>query len=259
MANNPQMQFLGLSGIPFVKPGDEISSLIIKDCQQQNIQLQDNDVVVITQKIISKSENRIRDLKKINPGVKARFYALITQKDPRFVQLVLEESKSVLRAKKNVLIVEHKNGFICANAGIDHSNVENDTTNQGEYFLLLPDNADASAKRIRKDLEEFYKVRLGVLIIDSHGRAWRNGTTGMSIGFSGLPGVVDLRGNEDLFGFRLKITMVAASDELAAAASLLMGQAKEGVPVVIARGFPYPLREGNLKELIRLKKYDLFR
>ncbi len=259
MANNPIMQFIGISGIPLVKPGEEISSLIINRCQKLNIELQDDDVVVITQKIISKSENRIRDLNMIIPGLTARFYGLITQKDPRFVQLVLLESKSVLRAKKNTLIVEHKNGFVCANAGIDHSNVETDLSKPGDYFLLLPENADDSATRIRGQLEKYYNARLGVLIIDSHGRAWRNGTTGMTIGLSGLPGLVDLRGQEDLFGFKLKITMVAAADELAAGASLLMGQAKEGIPVVVVRGFPYQLREGNLNELIRPKQNDLFR
>ncbi len=259
MVNFPRLELIGLKDFKYVHPGDNIASMVIEYCQRQNIEIHNEDIFVITQKIVSKSENRYRNLQDIKPGIRAHEYSLITKKDPRFVQLVLDESNKVLRAKKNTLIVEHKNGFICANAGIDHSNTESQSNNPEDNYLLLPQNSDLSAQRIRIDLERFYNLRFGVLIIDSHGRAWRNGTVGTTIGISGIPGLVDLRGSEDLFGFKLKITMVAASDELAAAASLLMGQAKEGIPIVIARGFPYKLREGNLSELIRNKKDDLFR
>jgi coenzyme F420-0:L-glutamate ligase/coenzyme F420-1:gamma-L-glutamate ligase len=165
----------------------------------------------------------------------------------------------VIRTAYNTLIVEHKLGFISANAGIDHSNVKSDWGNDLDWVLLLPEDPDLSAAQIRVALEQKFNCHLGVLIIDSHGRAWRNGTVGTTIGLSGLPGLLDLRGTTDIFGFNLKITQVATADELAAGASLLMGQAAERTPVVFAHGFPYALREGNLQELIRPKEQDLFR
>jgi coenzyme F420-0:L-glutamate ligase/coenzyme F420-1:gamma-L-glutamate ligase len=169
--------------------------------------------------------------------------------------LILRESREVLRVRPGSVVVEHKLGFVCANAGIDHSNVAGDDN----WALLLPMDPDASAARLREQLESASGARLGVLIIDSHGRAWRLGTVGAAIGLSGLPGVVDLRGNTDLSGYTLKITQVGAADELAAAASLVMGQAAEGTPVVHVRGFPYPLREGALGELLRPREEDMFR
>jgi coenzyme F420-0:L-glutamate ligase/coenzyme F420-1:gamma-L-glutamate ligase len=155
--------------------------------------------------------------------------------------------------------VEHKLGFVCANAGIDHSNVAGPGNSAEEWILLLPADPDRSAKAIRAAIESSTGKQIGILIIDSHGRAWRNGTVGAAIGISGLPGVTDLRGRPDLFGYKLQVTQVGVADELAAAASLVMGQAAEGTPVVHVRGFPYPLREGALQELIRPKEQDLFR
>jgi coenzyme F420-0:L-glutamate ligase/coenzyme F420-1:gamma-L-glutamate ligase len=259
MIRIPSLELIGLKDFPYIQPGDNIASKVIDYCQEQKLEIYNEDIFVITQKIVSKSENRYRNLIYVKPNFPAWCYSLITKKDPRFVQLVLDESKKVLRAKTNTLIVEHKNGYVCANAGIDHSNTESHSNNPEDTFLLLPQNSDLSAQLIRGDLEKYFNLKFGVLIIDSHGRAWRNGTVGITIGLSGIPGLVDLRGSEDLFGYKLKITQVAASDELAAAASLLMGQAKEGIPIVIARGFPYSLREGYLSELIRNKKDDLFR
>jgi coenzyme F420-0:L-glutamate ligase/coenzyme F420-1:gamma-L-glutamate ligase len=168
----------------------------------------------------------------------------------------------VLRVRPGTVIVEHRLGFICASAGIDHSNVAplpgSELSLEG-WVLLLPENPDASAAALRHRFELASGARLGVLIIDSHGRSWRLGTVGTTIGLSGLPGLVDLRGEPDLFGYRLQITLVGAADELAAAASLIMGQAAEGTPVVHARGFPYPLREGSLSELLRPRDQDMFR
>jgi coenzyme F420-0:L-glutamate ligase/coenzyme F420-1:gamma-L-glutamate ligase len=174
------------------------------------------------------------------------------------VELVLKESISVLRTRPGTIIVEHRLGFVCANAGIDHSNVspENESDN---WVLLLPENPDQSAKRIRSSLEKVYKRKIGVLIIDSHGRAWRLGTVGISVGFSGIPGLLDLRGDPDMFGRTLQVTQVGVADELAAAASLAMGQADEGTPVVHVRGFPHALRPGSLQELIRPEDEDMFR
>lgn len=254
-----ELKLITLEHFPLVKPGDNLAELIANCVAAQGISPQKGDIFILAQKIVSKSEGRLRNLSTIQPSQEALNIAEITKKDPRFVEAVLSESKSVLRVRYNTLIVEHKLGFICANAGIDHSNVHGDWGNELDWILLLPENPDLSAEKTRRGLEKHFGCELGVLIIDSHGRAWRNGTVGVSIGVAGMPALVDLRGNEDLFGFKLKITQVAAADELAAGASLLMGQAKEGTPVVLAHGFPYPLREGNLQELIRPEELDLFR
>ncbi|WP_298004468.1 coenzyme F420-0:L-glutamate ligase, partial [Anaerolinea sp.] len=155
--------------------------------------------------------------------------------------------------------VEHRNGFVCANAGIDHSNVMGPWGNPEDWVLLLPEDSDASCRALREQFIQKTQKNIGVMIIDSHGRAWRMGTVGVAIGIAGVPGLVDLRGKPDLYGYRLRITMIGAADELAAAASLVMGQADEGTPVVLVRGFPYPLRESSIQELIRPKELDLFR
>ncbi len=182
------------------------------------------------------------------------------EKDPRLVELILAESNCVLRNVPGIIIVEHKLGFICANAGIDHSNVCGPHGDPKDWVLLLPEDPDGSARRIRIALQVRYKVQLAVLIIDSHGRAWRNGIVGVSIGMSGIPAIVDMRGKPDLFDYSLRVTQIAASDELAAGASLMMGQACEGTPVVHAHGFPYPLQDDStIKDLIRNKQRDLFR
>jgi coenzyme F420-0:L-glutamate ligase / coenzyme F420-1:gamma-L-glutamate ligase len=248
-----------LPDFPLVKPGDDLGEIILNRLSAEKIDLRDRDIIVLAQKIVSKSEGRLFRLSSVEPSQRACDLARQVDKDPRFVELVLRESREVLRARPGALIVEHRLGFICANAGIDHSNVEGPDGDAEDWVLLLPVDPDGSAERIRRKLAPQGGINLGVLVIDSHGRAWRNGVVGISIGFAGLPGVVDMRGKPDLFGFRLRITQIAAVDELAAAASLVMGQADEGVPVVHVRGFPYPLREGHLTELIRPKDQDYFR
>ncbi len=248
-----------LPGIPLIKPGDHLVTIILHSLADAGIYLEDGDILVIAQKIVSKSEGRMVNLTQIKPSARAEDYSRISGKDPRLVELILRESKQVLRASPGIMIVEHKRGFICANAGIDHSNTIEVGDESENWVLLLPEDPDASASAIRSGLEKTYGVRLGVQIIDSHGRAWRQGTVGTTIGLSGVPGLVDLRGKPDLFGFRLRITQVGVADELAAAASLMMGQAAEGTPVVHVRGFPYPLRESQLNELIRPEQQDLFR
>lgn len=245
-----------LLGIPMVQAGDSLTEVVLAGLQESAIELQEGDILVLAQKIVSKAEGRQISLTTIQPSQRALELARKTEKDARFVELVLRESRSVLRYRVGTLIVEHRQGFVCANAGIDHSNVQDDE----DTYLLLPEDADASAQRLREDLRIATGVRdLGILIIDSHGRAWRMGTVGVAIGLAGLPGLVDMRGEKDLFGYQLRVTQVAAADELAAAASLMMGQAAEGRPVVHVRGFPFRLREGNLEELIRPKELDLFR
>jgi coenzyme F420-0:L-glutamate ligase/coenzyme F420-1:gamma-L-glutamate ligase len=176
--------------------------------------------------------------------------------------LILQESNEVLRTRIGAIIVEHRLGFVCANAGIDHSNVDTSLLSGEDpegWVLLLPQDPDLSSRMMRNEIKSLTGKSIGILIIDSHGRAWRNGTVGTAIGMSGIPGLEDLRGKADLFGYTLQVTTVGVADELAAAASLVMGQANEGTPVVHVRGFPYPLREGSLKELIRPKDQDLFR
>lgn len=249
----------GLQGFPLIKPADKLPEIIIDSLISNQITLADGDILVLAQKIVSKSENRLINLQNVIPGEEAGRIAKETGKDSRLVQLVLDESRSVLRTRTGTIIVEHRLGFVCANAGIDHSNVKGAWGDENDWVLLLPEDPDGSARSIRSSLRGKTGCDIGVMVIDSHGRAWRNGTTGVAIGISGVPGLVDLRGTEDLFGFKLRITQVGAADELAAAASLVMGQAAEGIPVVHARGFPYPLRESSLYELIRPREQDMFR
>lgn len=246
-------------GIPLIRPGDSLAQILHQAVVSAGIEWQDGDILVVAQKIVSKAEGRLVNLDDVVPSDEAFHYAKVTEKDPRFIELVLRESNEVLRARLGTIIVEHHRGFVCANAGIDHSNVQGDGGDGDEWFLLLPEDPDASARKIRDDLVKISGIRIGIVIIDSHGRAWRMGTVGAAIGVAGVPALVDLRGTEDLFGYQLRVTMVAAADELAAAASLVMGQAAEGTPAVHVRGFPYVLRESSLGELIRPKEMDLFR
>jgi len=251
--------FTALQELPIIKKGDDLADILIDLVKNQSFEIEDGDIFVIAQKVVSKAEGRLINFSNLKPSTQALELEKITHKDPRFIELVLSESKKVIRAKENTLIVEHKNGFICANAGIDHSNIGEHGMLSEDWALLLPENPDKSAYNIRQKLEKNFKKEIGVLIIDSHGRAWRNGTVGITIGISGLPGLVDLRGKPDLVGFKLKVTTLGAADELAAGASLLMGQVAEGTPVIHVRGFPYPLRESTLNELIRPENEDLFR
>jgi coenzyme F420-0:L-glutamate ligase/coenzyme F420-1:gamma-L-glutamate ligase len=255
-----------LENIPLIRQGDNLADIILN---ATNFTLLDNDVFVIAQKIVSKSEGRMVNLADVQPSQKAIELSQKTEKDARLVELMLQESNEVVRYRKNVIVVEHKLGFICANAGIDHSNVSpspltplpktGEENNKDDYVLLLPENPDKSAKQIRDEIKKRTNKNIGVMIIDSHGRAWRNGTVGICIGLSGIPAVIDERGWKDLFGYTLQATIIGVADELAAAASLVMGQAAEGTPVVHVRGFPYPLGEGSLQDLIRPKDMDMFR
>ena len=255
-----------LSGIPLIRQGDNLADIVIRALQGNNVSLEENDILVFAQKIVSKAEGRSINLTTVTPSTRAIELAAQTEKDPRLVELVLQESKEVLRTRPGTIIVEHRLGFVCANAGIDHSNVDSPLPGREglgvraeDLVLLLPADPDRSAATIRQDIISKTSKQVGLLIIDSHGRAWRNGTVGVAIGIAGLPGLQDLRGQPDLSGVTLRITQVGVADELAAAASLIMGQAAEGTPVIHVRGFPYPLREGSLKELLRPKEQDLFR
>lgn len=248
------MQLFALSGIPLVNPGDALCPLIVVALQASGLALRSGDVLVLAQKIVSKSEGRYVELAGVTPSARAVQLAGECNKDPRLVEVILGESREVVRVRRDVLVVEHRLGYVLANAGVDASNVGD----EGKV-LLLPVDPDASCKSLRAALLAVTGVAPGVVINDSWGRAWRMGTTGTALGVAGVPALEDLRGVPDLFGRRLRSTDVALADELAAAASLLMGQAGEGNPVILVRGFPYPLRESSAAELLRPKSLDLFR
>ena len=251
------LSLFALPGIPMVRPGDDLAALIAEGYVQAGEAATSGDVLVVAQKIVSKSEGRYADLATVTPGAKARELARRTEKDPRLVELILSESRRVVRHRPNVIIVEHRLGFVMANAGIDSSNVE--PSEGDERVLLLPRDPDGSARRLREGLRERLGVDCAVIVNDSVGRAWRIGTVGLALGAAGLPSLLDLRGRDDLFGRPLEVTQVALADELAAAASLLQGEADEGMPVVAVRGLS-PAGPGNAgAALIRDEADDLFR
>jgi coenzyme F420-0:L-glutamate ligase/coenzyme F420-1:gamma-L-glutamate ligase len=247
------LRLRALPAIPLIEPGDDLAEIILASIKKADWELQNGDVLVMAQKIVSKAENRIVDLATVIPSPRAIELATEVQKDARLVELILSESKTVMRRSPGVLIVEHKLGFVMANAGIDRSNV-----NGEDHALLLPVDPDCSATVIRHAIAARAKIDVGVLIIDSFGRAWRNGTIGTAIGASGVPTLLDLRGRPDLFGRPLETTEVGWADELAAAASLMMGQAGEGRPVILVRGLA-ETGEGSAADLLRPKQKDLFR
>jgi coenzyme F420-0:L-glutamate ligase/coenzyme F420-1:gamma-L-glutamate ligase len=252
------LHLTALAGFPLIRPGDDLAGIILRSLEANRIPVADGDVLILAQKIVSKSEGRFVDLTGVTASDRACLLAGQCGKDPRFVEVVLRESREVLRVRPGLLVVEHRLGFVCANAGVDRSNI-GAPEERGEWVLLLPEDPEASCRKIRGALKRTAGVEVGVIINDSHGRAWRNGIVGAAIGLAGLPALVDLRGRMDLFEYQLQITQVAAADELASAASLVMGQADEGLPIVHARGFPYPLRESSMTELIRTKDQDAFR
>jgi coenzyme F420-0:L-glutamate ligase/coenzyme F420-1:gamma-L-glutamate ligase len=258
MAATPaSLTLTALAGVPLVRQGDDLAALVIEALAASALALQPGDAIVLAQKIVSKAQGRRVDLRGVQPSARARELGARTGKDPRLMQLVLDESAEVLRAVPGVVVVEHRLGFVAANAGIDQSNTNEDGGD--EQALLLPLDPDGTCAALRSTLRERTGVEIAVLIIDSFGRAWRNGTIGTAIGASGLPALLDLRGRPDLFGRQLQTTEVGLADELAAAASLVMGQAGEGRPIVLARGLPYPAAEGCARDLLRPRQMDLFR
>jgi coenzyme F420-0:L-glutamate ligase/coenzyme F420-1:gamma-L-glutamate ligase len=251
------LQLFALHDFPLVKPGDDLAVQISQSLADNQLTLQDGDIVVLAQKIVSKAENRYRALKDFTPRDEAIQLAKETGKDARAVELVLQESNRVLRYRYGSIVVEHKLGFVHANAGIDQSNLPDNA--DSEMALLLPEDSDASAAALLNALQQKHNVKIAVVINDSFGRAWRLGTVGISIGIAGFDPLLDLRGAPDLFGRTLEITQVGIGDEIAAAASLLMGQAGEGVPVVILRGLQLPEAKGSVQILLRKPNEDMFR
>jgi coenzyme F420-0:L-glutamate ligase/coenzyme F420-1:gamma-L-glutamate ligase len=254
---SPQVTLTAVPDIPHVQPGDSIAQLVLTAISQSNIDIRDGDILAVAQKIVSKAEGRLVDLADVMPGETAVQLAAQTEKDPRLVELVLQESDEVSRWRKGVLIVRHRLGFTCANAGIDRSNVAQH--DQKEEVLLLPRDPDASAEQLRQAIRHHLGVKVGVIITDSHGRPFRVGTVGVAIGVAGFSPVWDRRGETDLYGYTLQHTDVAIADEIAAAASLLMGQAAEGMPVILIRGLRLPQGSGKATDVIRPKELDLYR
>jgi coenzyme F420-0:L-glutamate ligase / coenzyme F420-1:gamma-L-glutamate ligase len=243
--------------IPLVRPGNDLAGLLIRACEQAALAPADGDVLVIAQKIVSKAEGRYVDLAKVTPSPRARRLAAEVHKDARLVEVILQESRAVVRHRPGVLIVEHRLGFIMANAGVDRSNV--DPAMGVEPVLLLPHDPDTSAARLRERLVEHFGRPLGVIISDSWGRAWRRGTIGIALGVAGTPALMDLRGRPDLFGHPLRVTQNGFADEIASAASLLMGQANEARPAVLVRGLSWSGAPSPAAALIRATEEDLFR
>ena len=243
--------------IPHIQPGDNLAELISHALAQANIQLADGDVLAVAQKIVSKAEGRLVRLAEVRPSERAQEVAAQTDKDPRVVELILQESEEISRLRKGVLIVRHRLGFTSANAGIDRSNVSQEGTD--ETVLLLPLEPDRSAAELRDVLQARLGVQIGVVITDSHGRPFRLGTVGVAIGVAGIPALWDRRGAPDLYGYALQHTDIGVADEIAAAAGLLMGQAAEGLPVVLVRGLHLPMTGGNAADLVRPKEMDLYR
>jgi coenzyme F420-0:L-glutamate ligase/coenzyme F420-1:gamma-L-glutamate ligase len=251
------LEVVPLRGLPLIGAGDDLVGLIASALKLNDVTLRAQDVLVVAQKIVSKAEGRIVDLTTIEPSVRARALAAEVGKDPRLIEVILSESIRVVRARRNVLIVEHRLGFIMANAGVDQSNVA--PADGSERVLLLPENPDRSAETLRRGLAVLTGIDCAVVINDSFGRPWRQGTASVAIGVAGLPALIDLRGQPDLFGRRLEVTVVGFADEVAAAASLLMGQADEAQPVVVIRGLRWSAPESTAASIIRPPNEDLFR
>lgn len=251
------IELIGLEYIPLVKKGDDISSLILDSLKKQDLKLEDGDIILIAETIVSKAEGNMVDLKSIVPSEYAISLADKTNKDAKLVELILQESNEVINLGPNFIITETKHGFVCANAGIDESNIENSLAKP------LPENPDRTAKIIREKLEDFSGKKLGVIITDTQGRAFRFGAVGTSIGCSGLKPLWKRIGDEDLYGREMQSTEVGISDELASAASLVQGHGNEGIPIVLIRGFKafnyIRDTEDNVKSLLLPKNLDVFR
>jgi len=250
-----ELRLIALPGIPLIQPGDDLARVLLDALKAAELTLEAGDVLVVTSKIVSKAEGRIVALAGVTPGARAHELAAQTGKDPRIVELVLRESTGVSRVAPNVLVVEHRLGFVSANAGIDQSNLEGGD----ERVLLLPVDPDRSAVELRQRLMDATGLAVGIVISDSHGRPFRLGNVNVAIGVAGLPALIDLRGHPDLFGRILKISIQAYADMVASAAGLLTGEGAEGLPVVLVRGLTYPPLDGRAVQLNRPAAQDLYR
>lgn len=250
------LTFTPIAGMPMVRSGDDLPTLILAALTAQQLRLESGDILVIAQKIVSKSEGRQLPLATINPSPEAIALAQETDKDPRLVELILRESTTVLRKKPGVLIVRHRLGLVGAQAGIDQSNIEHDGD---DHALLLPADPDASARRIRDSLAAQTGVRPGVIVSDSMNRPWRLGSIGGAIGSAGIAVLDDRRGGHDIYGRELKVTLVNRADSIATAATLVMGETTEKTPVALVRGFPAEDSVQTARDIIRPLEEDMFR
>jgi coenzyme F420-0:L-glutamate ligase/coenzyme F420-1:gamma-L-glutamate ligase len=257
MKSPTRLTLAAVPGIPLLQPGDDLAAIIIAAITQANMAVSDGDIVVVAQKAVSKTQDRYVDLATVIPSWHARALAVEVNKDPRLIEVILAESVRIVRKGPNVLIVEHRSGFVMANGGVDQSNVASSAGE--EPVLLLPKDADASAEALCAAMVAHFGRRLGVVINDSFGRAWRKGTVGVALGAAGIPALMDLRGTPDLGGRPLQVSETGFADEVAAAASLLMGQADEGHPVVLVSGFALTDASIPARALIRPASEDLFR
>ena len=253
MKSKQNITIFPVTGIPLVEPGDDLSGLLISALIDSGIKLQDSDILIVTHKVVSKAEGNLVFLDGIKPSAEATEIARVTEKDPRHIQLILNESVRVVRKGAGVLVTEHRGGWICANAGVDFSNTP------GAFYACLPQDPDRSAAEIRNRLVMHFDVSLGVVISDSHGRPFRLGVTGVALGVAGLPALLDRNGERDLFGYTLKNTHVALADLIASAALLVMGEGDEGIPAALIRGVDFNRTEGSGRKLIRSPEMDLFR
>jgi coenzyme F420-0:L-glutamate ligase/coenzyme F420-1:gamma-L-glutamate ligase len=247
-----EIRLIGIKGIPEIAAGDDLGSIIARAVRAMGFELADKDIIVIAQKIVSKAEGRSLRLDSITPSRLAREWAALYDKDARMVEAVLAESRRIVRMERGVIISETRHGFVCANAGVDASNVAEDT------ITLLPEDPDGSAQSIQAALESEFKASLAVIVSDTFGRPWREGIANVAIGIAGIAPLIDYRGQIDSFGRPLRVTVIAVADELASAAELVM-QKSAGIPVVIVRGFDYEARAASAQELIRPPEHDLFR
>jgi len=253
-----QLTLTALPNIPLVMRDNDLTTIILRGLRDAKIELQDGDVLVLAQKIVSKAEGRMVRLSDVTPSPEALDLAKRSGKDARFCEVVLWDTREVVRVREGLIIVETKQGWVCANAGIDKSNVAPHIGTE-EWVLRLPEDADRSARELREHLRSLTEREVGIIINDTHGRAWRNGAIGVAIGVAGLAGVDDLRGQPDLFGYQLQVTTIGLADQIASAASLLQGQADEGRPIIHVRGILLNRRDGTAREIVRPKDQDLFR
>ncbi len=247
-----EIRILPLPSLPEVSPGDDLGALIVPALKSSGLQPESGDIFVVTQKIVSKAEGRLVRLDTVEPSARAREWAETYGKDARVIEVILRQAKRVVRMERGVLIVETQHGFVCANAGVDASNVPDGVV------TLLPEDPDGSARRLREQLEKTFGVHLAVIISDTFGRPWREGVANVALGVAGLEPLLDYRGQPDTHGHTLQMTVVAVADELAGAAELVMGKTKR-IPVAIIRGFKYSPAAGSGQELLRRPEEDLFR
>ena len=252
MSSHP-IEIRGLTSLPEIRAGADLTAAILAACRQESFEPEDGDVFVVTQKIVSKAEGRTMDLRDVAPSPLAEGFARSANKDPRVVEIALREASRIVRMDRGVLITETRHGFVCANSGVDASNVGGFDT-----VTLLPEDPDASARRLREELEAETGRRFAVILSDTFGRPWRDGVTNIAIGVSGMKALVDYRGQTDPQGRSLATTVVAVADELASAAELVMGKL-DGIPVAILRGYPFQPGGDGAKPLLRAREHDLFR